>query len=124
MWIALMLTSIGVYIGYVWIENTFDEYPIARTANILFVTPQFYLIILMNTTVVLLFNAMYIYIKKEYYTEAADFIVSLVKSKKETDEILFERVEDEILQARNKKKMKRSRSAIQGRKGTKSLVWK
>ena len=57
----------------------------------------------MNLTIVLLLEGMYIYIKKEYYTEAADFIVSLVKNRNEEDQTKFDRVEKEILHERKKR---------------------
>lgn len=115
MWFALIITSIGIYIAYLWFADTMDEYPIARTANMLFTTPHFYLIVLMNLTIVLLLETMYIYIKKEYYTEAADYIVSLVKNNNEGDHQKFERIEKEILQERvssERKKKSRSGSLI------------
>ena len=105
MWIALIVTSLGFYIAYVWFGDTLDDYPIARTAYVVFTTPHFYLIVLMNTSIVFLLEAMYIYVKKEHYTEAPDFIISLVKSKKEQDHMKFSRIEEEILEERRKKNM-------------------
>lgn len=107
MWIALLVTSLGAYIGFVWVYDSLDYYPISRTAFVVFTSPHFYLIVLLNLTIVLLLDTMRIYIKKEYYTEAADYIVSLVKSKSVNDEAKFERVEEEILERRKRRSLKK-----------------
>lgn len=103
MWFCLLVTSLGVYLGYIWITNYMDIFLIWCTVEMLFSTPHFYLIVLLNTGCIFFIEAMYIYLKREYYTETTDFITSLVKSKQENNETKFDRVEENLIEYRKKR---------------------
>lgn len=106
MWIALLGTSLGVYFGYMWIANEIKSMLVYESAQMLWKTPFYYLIVLLNVGTVFLVDVMYIYIKKEYFTETIDYISSLIKTHQENNENKFEMVESKLMEKRKQQSLR------------------
>ena len=101
-WFALIVLSVGLYTVYVWVANLFDVFQVYQTIQVVFRTPQFYLATALNFGCVLLAEAMYVYVKKEYFTQTSDFLRDLSKRGKADDPKKLQKVESVIVTKRNK----------------------
>ena len=103
MWFTLVVCSVGLYTAYIWIANLIDIFEVYQTIQELFKTPQFYLIVALNVGCVFLFEAMYVYLQKEYFTQTGDFLRALVARGQEDDPNKLKNLEMIINKSANKK---------------------
>lgn len=92
-WFTLLVFSVVLYIAYIWIANYIDIFIVYETIQMLFKTPQFYLVVALNFGCVFLFEAMYVYVQKEYFTQTGDFLRELARKKQEDDPTKLQKIE-------------------------------
>ena len=105
-WFTLIVLSVGLYTLYIWVANLIDIFVIYQTIQEVFKTPQFYLVVALNVGCVFLFEAMFVYVQKEYFTQASDYLRVLSKKGQINNEQKLEKIEN--LMARKKKKQPKS----------------
>lgn len=93
MWLSLIVLSIGLYIAYVWVASEIELLNVYKTTLMLFSTPHFYLICALNTGIVFLADSLYVYVKKEYFTETVDYLRAMVKKGVDDDVEKFDKIE-------------------------------
>ena len=97
-WFMLVVMSIGLYTIYIWVADLIDIFIVYRTILMVFKTPQFYLTVALSLGCVLLSEAMFVYIKTEYFTEPGDFLRALRTKGQEDDPKKLDKIEKSIIQ--------------------------
>lgn len=75
--------SIVFYILYVWISDNIMSFLIYKSAMELFETPDFYLTVILNTSVVFILEYSIMYYRATYHTTMSNYFQYLIKTGRE-----------------------------------------
>jgi len=91
-WFALLVLSVLIYLGFVWLGDGLSFFKSFKTANAVFLSPQFYLLVLLTSIVSWIFDMHSLILKKEIFTPMSIFFNSIIRRHREKDTGLFKRV--------------------------------
>jgi hypothetical protein len=95
--IALLVTSIGFYFAYIWISDQIIEFNVFKTADTLFMTPDFYLTNILCVCIVFGFDYLVAFLKMEMKRSFGDAMKILIKKEDYFNERYLKDVGKELL---------------------------
>ena len=79
---ALIFTSLGLYLAYIWLANAVSSLLLFQTALVMFSSCDFYLIVILNVGVIFIFDNVYFYFKARYHASLVDYFRGIIKQGK------------------------------------------
>ena len=88
-WIAILLFSLLIYIGFVLLGDNLAFFNSYQTASIVLTSYTFYLIVLLISVTVMLFDMHVLILRKEIFTPMSMFFSSIIRRNKEGENETF-----------------------------------
>ena len=102
-WLAILLFSLFIYIGFVLLGDNLAFFNSYQTASIVFSSFTFYLIVLLISVTVMLYDMHVLILRKEIFTPMSMFFSSIVRRKKEAEGETFRSIVSKFKQMNGQK---------------------
>jgi hypothetical protein len=80
---CFVVLSFLVYFVYVWISDNFESFLIFKSAQQIFMSSDYYLIVIFNASLMFVIDYAVMYYRTTYFTSMANYFQFLVKTGKE-----------------------------------------
>jgi hypothetical protein len=108
-WLAIVVFSIVIYIGFVWLGDMLTFFNSYKTARMTFNSAHFYLLVVLSSTLIYVFDMTLLILMKEVYTPLSMFFSSIMRRKLEDKDLIFEKIVEsfqkkDLVAIKNRKK--------------------
>lgn len=87
---AILIFSIIIYVGFVWLGDVLTFFNSYKTAHVTFFSAQFYLLCIWCSVLIYGFDMILLIMNKEVYTPLSMYFSSIMRRKKDTNDLIFE----------------------------------
>lgn len=91
-WVAILLFSIVIYLGFVWLGDILTFFNSYKSARITFHSVHFYLLVAWCSIIIYVFDMSLLILMKEVYTPLSMFFASIMRRKRNKEELIFEKI--------------------------------
>lgn len=91
-WMAIVLFSMVIYVGFVWLGDMLTFFNSYKTARITFNCVHFYLLVAWCAVIIYVFDMSLLILKKEVYTPLSMFFSSIMRRRRENEDLIFEKI--------------------------------
>jgi hypothetical protein len=91
-WMAIVLFSVVIYVGFVWLGDILTFFNSYKTARITFNSLPFYLLVTWCSIIIYVFDMTLLILTKEVYTPLSMFFASIMRRRRDKEELIFEKI--------------------------------
>lgn len=94
--------SVVIYIGFIWLGDILYFFNSFKTAKTIFSSWHFILMVFWSSVMIYAFDMILLILDKELYTPLSTFFSSILRRRKEHEELIFERIVEAFKETENK----------------------